>query len=186
MMSRITPFVLLAISVGLLAGYVHPTYTVNIAELQAEIRGYDNALAAAEQFAEREAQLVQQRAAIDPAGLARLEAFLPDGVDNVQLFLDLDALAGRTGMTIQDLDVSDPGSATQQGQTDGSVSLGTEAPVEHIELSVSASGTYAAMRAFIEGTEQSLRLLDLVDLTLTDSTSGIYTYDMRFRLYWLR
>ncbi|MBU0750453.1 hypothetical protein KKH15_02965 [Patescibacteria group bacterium] len=179
------PLVILAISVGILLAYVHPTYSVSVTSLQNEIKGYDSALDAANMFASREAELINQRSNIDPSGLDRLEAFLPDGVDNVQLFLDLDALAGRTGMTILDLDVSDlsAAGAPKEGE---SASLGQQAPVDHIDLTLSATGTYTAMRAFIAGSEQSLRLLDLVDLTVKDSEKGLYTYDMKFRLYWLR
>ncbi len=184
-MSRILPLLLVAIAVGVILAYVHPTYTLSIAQLKTEIKGYDGALDAARMFSEREAELVNQRNGIDPAGLARLEEFLPDNVENVQLFLDLDSLASRTGMTIQDLDVSEALAPTSDAGDDAS-SLGLDAPIDHIDLTLSATGTYASMRAFVEGTEKSLRMLDLMEIALQDSPTGVYTYDMRFRLYWLR
>lgn len=185
-MSRIIPLLLVAVAVGVILAYVHPTYTVSIADIKSEIKGYDGALEAARMFAEREAELVNQRNGIDPSGLIRVEQFLPDNVENVQLFLDLDSLASRTGMTIQDLDVSEVAAPATETQVEDASSLGLDAPIDHIDLTLSASGTYASMRAFVEGTEQSLRLLDLMEITLQDSATGVYSYDMRFRLYWLR
>lgn len=183
MTSRIIPVLLVLIAVGLFFGYVHPTYGENVAALRAEIRGYDAALRAANAFAEKEAYIARERASIPESDLARLSAFLPDGVDNVQLILDLNALATRSGLTLSDFDVvenraSDSGSAM--------FALESDSPVDSIDLSLTAVGTYASFKAFLAGTERSLRLLDLVELTIDDSETGVYAYGMTFRIYWLK
>lgn len=193
-MIRLLPIVPFLAALGLFFGYVHPTYTGSISALDSEIKSYDAALDAADRFREREAALSAERAAIPPEGLARLEAFLPDGVDNVQLILDLDALASRSGLSLTDFDVAtgdvstdstspNPGGAILPGE---GVELGSAEPVDSIDLSVTATGTYGSLRAFLTGVERSLRLLDLVELTVEDSETGVYSYDMTFRLYWLR
>lgn len=199
-MTRLFPIVPFLVALGLFFGYVHPTYTGSISALNSEIQSYDAALAAADRFAEREAALNAERAAIPQDGLARLEAFLPDGVDNVQLILDLDALASRSGLSLTDFDVATGNASTDTSSQapvggpgpdgaiapGGGVELGGADPVDSIDLSVSATGTYASLRTFLAGVERSLRLLDLVELTVEDSDTGVYSYDMTFRLYWLR
>ncbi len=150
--SRLLPILIIIGAIGLIAGYVHPTYTGSVAELRKEIHDYDTALAAAKQFKQKEAELARQKANIAPEELERLEAFLPDSVDNVQLIVDLDALADRTG----------------------------------VDLSEYAVGTYDAFRTFLDGIETSLRPLDVVELSVQDSATGVYTYAMTLQLYWLR
>lgn len=179
MTDRIIPLILAAIALGIFFGYVHPTYTGDIAELRAEIRGYDGALAAADAFKRKEEEIRAQQDAISLEGRQRIEAFLPDGVDNVQLILDLNALADRSGMRLSDFDI-------QNGSGEGSGSLESEGGVDSLDIAVAGLGSYAAFRTFLDGVEWSLRPLDLIDLSIDDSSTGIYSYTMIFRIYWLR
>lgn len=204
--SRIIPLLLLIGAIGLFVGYTQPTYGGSVAVLKEEIASLDSALHAAEQFKQKEAQLIQQRSAMPAEQLARLESFLPDSVDNVQLIVDLNSLASRSGIQLSEFSIAEesqgdssvsaaavsgapgaspltsPGTAGQ-GNT---LALQSSEPTESLELSVSATGSYAAFRTFLTSVEQSLRPLDVIELTVKDSNTGVYTYDVTFRLYWLR
>lgn len=181
-MNRILPIVLILIAVGLFFGYVNPTYTGPVAQLKSEIKSYDSALAAAKQFKAKEEQLKAMKSAIPLEDEARVEAFLPDSVDNVQLILDLNALAERSGLTLSNFDVASS-RAEQEGDR---ILLESESPVQSLDLSLSATGDYESFKSFLLGAELSLRPLDLTELSLSDSATGIYSYDMTFRIYWLR
>lgn len=154
---------------------------------QAQASAYDSALEAAEAFKAREEELSTKQNAVSTLDKGRIEAFLPDGVDNVQLILDLDALATRSGIRLQDFSVEEPSEEEGAGGLpSGRLAITEERAVESIEVTVSGIGSYQAFRTFLEGVELSLRPLDLVDLTVSDSETGIYSYGMRFRIYWLR
>jgi hypothetical protein len=182
MISRIIPFVLVLAAIGLFFGYINPTYAEKVGALRTEIRSYDDALDAAEEFEKKESQLMTERANIPPDGLVRIEAFLPDGVDNVQLILDLNALAERSGLTLSDFDITE-----NNGAQDGdALALESEGQIESLDLAVSATGNYASFKSFLEGAEWSLRPLDLIELDIEDSETGVYTYQIKFRIYWLR
>lgn len=182
-MSRITPVVLVLIAIGLFFGYINPTYSGPIADLRTEIRSYDSALVAAKKFNEKESELIAQKGSIASEDIARVNAFLPDGVDNVQLILDLNALASRSGLSLSNFDIS----VSKNDQNPGDkLSLASESPIESLDLSVTATGNYASFKSFITGAEWSLRPLDLVELSVDDSATGVYTYNMTFRIYWLR
>ena len=207
--SRIVPILLVIGAIGLFIGYTQPTYGGSITALKDEITSLDSALNAAEQFKLKEAQLTQQRNAMAGEQLERLEAFLPDSVDNVQLIVDLNSLAARSGVQLSEFNIvggdtgsnttsstntgvaplaaagaaAGPGAMTPQSNT---LALQTSEPTESLELSVSATGSYAAFRTFLAGVEQSLRPLDVIELSVQDSETGVYTYDITFRLYWLR
>jgi len=204
--SRIIPLLLLIGAIGLFVGYTQPTYGGSIAALKDEITNLDSALQAAEQFKQKEAQLTQQRNAISGEQLARLESFLPDSVDNVQLIVDLNSLAARSGVQLSEFSI-EGGTETRSTESTATVAeapagaplvsptapaqgntlaLQSSEPTESLELSVSATGSYAAFRTFLTGVEQSLRPLDVIELSVEDSETGVYTYDVTFRLYWLR
>lgn len=183
MIGRLIPILLILIAIGLFFGYVNPTYSGHVAELKGEIRSYDDALKAAQAFSDKEDQILAERGQIPTEGLVRLESFLPDGVDNVQLILDLNALAGRSGLTLSDFDVA---ASSLGGGSSDRLPLEAEGPVESLDLTLSATGTYASFKTFLTGVEWSLRPLDLVELDIDDSATGVYTYRMKFRLYWLR
>lgn len=196
MNARIAPILAILIALAVTLVYTRPTWSGPIAELGNRIDSYDAALAAADRFADKEAELTRARAAIPPESLARLEAFLPDGVDNVQLILDLDALAARSGVTLSDFDIK--GLEETTGTADGAAAaplssmpsgrsvLSDSSPIDSVELTMTATGSYGAFRRFLAGMEQSLRPMDVISLAVDESDTGVYSYDMTVRIYWLR
>lgn len=173
---------------GLFFWYINPTYTGAITTLNGQIHKYDSALAAAKEFKAKEARLLSERAAISPAALERIETFLPDSVDNVQLILDLDAIAARAGVQLSNFDIKVTNPSNTEGAASGGIAplaLDSGQPVDSLDLSVNATGSYMAFRTFLAATEASLRPLDIVQLALKDSTNGVYTYQITFRIYWL-
>ncbi len=187
-MSRIIPIVFIVIAIGLFVGYVNPTYTQSIAAEKQQIASDDSALAAASTFNDKEGALLTQKNAIDSASLARVEAFLPDSVNNIQLIIDLEALAARQGIALSGFSIS-----SNQNASSGAVGqpAATVAPLQStsltysLDLSVTATGTYQAFQSFLTAAEQSLRPLDIIQLGVSDSTTGVYTYNITFRIYWL-
>lgn len=196
-MSRFLPFIAIIFAVLLFFLYVKPTYSGPIHDTKQAIKGYDDALAAADRFQQKEAQLTQARAQIPPESLARLSEFLPDGVDNVQLILDMDALAARSGVTLSDFNIqgapgsSDAGSTSDTTQSTGGLQpisggLTSSSPIDSLNLTFKATGTYTAFRTFLAGMENSLRPIDVVNLNVSESQTGVYDYDVTVRIYWLR
>lgn len=186
MNTRVLPLIALLVAAGIFFLYVSPTWSGPIRATKAAIASDDQALAAANEYTRQKNALSSARDAIDPANLTRLAAFLPDSVDNVGLILDLNALAARSGFSLANIDVV---SKTANGATVPS-RLGLPAagasPVGSIDLSLSAGGTYAALQAFLTGVEKSARLLDVRNVVVKGSDTGVYNYQMALRLYWLR
>ncbi len=186
MSSRILPLFFLVLAGGIFFAYIQPTFSGSVATLRGEIESLDAALMAARQFKEKEIELTRERNSLSAEQIERLEAFLPDNVDNVQLIVDLNSLAARSGVTLSDFNIVS-GEGTTGTSTDTEIiPLEASESTDSLELSVSATGSYAAFRTFLAGVEQSLRPLDIVELTVDDSATGVYTYDVTFRLYWLR
>lgn len=185
MTSRLLPFFSLVLAVGIFFGYVSPLWNGKVADAKAAIADDNKALEAAERYVERQNQLATERAAIDPTALARLEKFLPDSVDNVGMILDLDALGTRAGLALTSIDATNSSTASQATGASGA-SVVPNDPIGTVDLTIDATGTYSALQAFLDGVERSERLLDVRDITVTGSNTGIYAYHLTLRLYWLR
>jgi len=182
-MIRLLPIFAIIIAIGIFFAYINPTWSGPISQAKQQIASYDSALAAAATFTQKENQLIAQENAIPAASLTRLSTYLPDGVNNVQLILDLNSLAQRSGLVLSNFNVSNNQTTTTGTPTNlpPSTSL-----VNSLTLSVSAKGSYPAFRTFLAATEQSLRPMDVTALSVTNSTTGVYTYDITFRIYWLQ
>lgn len=178
----ILPILAIIVALGIFFGYVNPTWTGSIPATQAGIIADDQALSYAQQYSAQQNQLAASRDAIDPANITALSIFLPDSVNNVGLILDLNALAARSGLSIANIDVVSAADTTKGKNP----SVGTQNPVNSVDLSLSAAGTFSALQFFLSGVEKSARLLDVHDLSVKGSDTGVYNYQMTIRLYWLR
>lgn len=181
MMSRIFPFLAIMIAIGLFFGYMKPTWQTEVAAAKAQIQTFDKALQAARDFNAQIERLQAEQSQIPPEQLERLRSFLPDGVDNIQLILDLTELAERSGIELSNFDTPTPGA---EGSEDGEIT--NSAVVESLEMTVDAEGTYDDFRTFLDGVERSLRPLDVRAVTIGNSETGVYTYQLTMEFYWLR
>lgn len=185
MNSRILPLVALLASIGIFFGYVNPVWSGSIAAAKAGIASDNAALVAAAQYAAHENELATARSAISQENLDRLAIFLPDSVDNVRLILDLNALAARSEVSLANIDVAKSAANTANAPVPGGLSVANASVVGSADLSLSIVGTYEAFQTFLNGLEMSGRLLDVRDIAVSGSDTGIYSYKMSLRLYWL-
>lgn len=183
MNNRISSLFAFMIATGIFFSYINPTLDGSIATTKTAIVADDQALIMAKKYNDHQNDLAKARNTIALEDLKRLETFLPDSVNNVGLILDLDALAMVSGLKIVNLDtvVTSARSSASQDALSGAVN-----PAGSISLSLSAIGTYAAFKAFLAGVEKSARIIDIHDITVKSSDTGVYTYQMKMRVYWLR
>lgn len=189
MISRTLPVVLIILSIGVFFLYISPTYKDSIVPLKEEISKSDKALAAARNFTEKQAQIATERALIPADGIEKLQRYLPDGVDNVQMILDLNALAARSGVTLSNFGIKENKVVNADGvAVSGTGLLGTQTSTgtDSLDLSVTVTGTYGAFRTFLYGIEHSLRPMDVTQILVSDSKTGVYTFAMTLRIYWLK
>lgn len=173
----------LIVAAGIFFTYVSPTWSGPIALKRATIASDDQALTAANTYKDQQNQLAAERNKIDQTDLDRLTALLPNSVGNIALVHDLDALAVRSGIALSTIDVT-AGAAAMKFANASTPS--TANPVGSGELTLSAVGTYGAFQTFLRSMEKSQRLLDVKDIVIKGSDTGVYTYHMKVSLYWLR
>lgn len=182
MTSHLIPILAIAISIGIFFGFINPRWTVNIRSIQSQIVSADNTLRAVNSYKEKQKDLAAQQESISPDQLERLELMLPDDAKNVVLVRDLYWLAAQSGLNVSGIDVASgaEGGANTVFAAEGVSPLGT------VDLSLSATGSYAALQQFLTTIEKSLRLLDVRSITVSGTDTKVYRYTMNIRLYWLR
>jgi hypothetical protein len=184
MNSRILHFAALILAIGIFFVYVSPTWNGSVAEAKASIAADNDALKAINDFKDKENKLQEEQNAIDQGSLDRLTTFLPNSVDNVGLILDLNALAARSGLSLGNIDVVTEGGAAG-GAPGTDVATSDQGAVGSVDMTFSAIGTFGALQSFLAGMEKSLRLLDVRDLTVKGTDTGVYSYNVTLHLYWL-
>lgn len=180
--------------------YTQPAYD-DIRASQSQIAQYDAALDKAAELQSLKQSLLKTYNTFNPNDLERLQKFLPDHVDNVRLILDLDSLAGRYGLGLQNVDVSNSSSAASgKSQTALGAIAANGQKYDSLTLKFTTHGTYDSFIDFMTDLESSLRVVDLVALSISSSVPGgagpagsitrsgppLYTYDITLRTYWLK
>jgi Tfp pilus assembly protein PilO len=181
---------------GIFFFYTKPAYD-GVQAVQAQIDQYNTALDKATQLQQLKQSLLSRYNAFNPSDLSRLQTLLPDHVDNVGLILDIDNLASKYGMALENVDVSTPSSVSSANATPITAIGRSGQKYDSLTMKFSTTGTYTNFLQFVTDLETSLRVVDLVSLSISPNTSAsvqkgsaapdpVYTYDITLRTYWLK
>jgi len=173
--------------------YVRPTYdAINTSRTQ--VSTYDEALAKTREIQELKSSLLSRYNLFASTNLERLQKMLPDHVDNVRLVLDMDGIASKYNIRIQNVTVQE--SSILADENEGTVLNGgatQNKPYRSLPLQFEVLATYDEFVLLMRDLESSLRIVDLVSLSVrprgdVSSASGaepIYTFGVTLRTYWL-
>lgn len=189
MIKAILSVVGLAIAGGVFFMYTQPAYDT-VQTLKTQIKEYNQALEKAAELQQLKQSLLSRYNSFNPADIDRLQKLLPDHVDNVRLVLDIDNLAGKHGMALQNVVISNPTSEAAGSSVIGIIG-GSSQKYDSLTLKFATQGTYQNFAAFLQDLEASLRVVDLVALSLSrDSVEPkaepTYKYNITIRTYWLK
>jgi len=181
------------VSGAVFVGYIRPTYD-DIKKLDARVTEFDKALNKSRELQDLKQSLLSRYNTFGGADLDRLSHLLPDHVDNVRLVLDLDSLASRYGMAVQNVLISRDVDTQETSTVIGALTT-QGIKYDSLTLQFTTRGTYGNLVAFLGDLENSLRVVDVVGLTLTpertaenaeEGAEPIYRYDISLRTYWLK
>ncbi len=185
----------LAVAGAVFFVYTKPTFNA-LQDLKVRVGEYDAGLQKSRELQELRSALLARYNTFPSGDLERLARLLPDHVDNVRLVLDLDSMATRYGMAVQNVVIANVKSAEQ---TVIGVASDQQKKYEPITLQFSTRATYPNFVRFMEDIESSLRIVDLVSLSIDSEplaqVSGAaesfaaeptYKYNIVIRTYWLK
>ena len=187
-MNLITPIILIIISIGTFFMYVDPNYRgqnlsngeLSVQDLQKEDAQYQAALNDTNQIRAKRDSLIAKRGAIDPNDLSNLQKLLPDNVDNIKLVIDMNQIAQSHALTLKNIKLNNLAAADPNKIGQNNSKYGT------VGLSFTVSSSYDNFQNFLTDLEKSLRLVDITDLAVLGSDSGIYDFTVGLKTYWLK
>jgi len=99
---------------------------------------------------------------------------VPDQIDNVKLILEIQQLAEKYGLSVQQIDAADAGVRTVAGQT-----------LNRVSFTAEMLGFYGDFVDFVEQLELSQRIIDptSLDFQALESENG-YVYNLSLDTYW--
>ena len=114
-----------------------------------------------------------------------LSKILPDTVDNVRLILDINNISNKYGIVLKGISIS--GGPADESKDVSRGTSGTSGQLYGtIQLSFSFSSSYDVFKLFMKDLEDSLRLVDITDFSISTSENNFYNYSITINTYWLR
>lgn len=198
MTKTILSILFIGASVMVFVLYVRPTYDT-IQTNRTKVARFDAALAKTREIQELKSSLLSRYNLFAGTNLDRLQKMLPDHVDNVRLVLDMDGIASNYGIRIQNVAVQDPGKRNDDASSGTVLNGGTSQnrPYRSLTLQFEVVSTYNEFVSLLRDLESSLRIVDLVSLSLRPRSLSrvtveegildepIYTFSVALRTYWL-
>lgn len=178
----IFPVLLLAASIGLFMLYTNPQYQ-QVKSLKAQAASYDDALNKSQELKKVRDQLLARYNTFSQDDRAKLQAVLPDNVDNIRLVIDINNIASRHALAIKDLAI---GKAEDGATVRSAAAVGASgSAVGSVDLGFAVTASYDDFLAFLADLEHSLRLVDVENIGLTTSDKGLMNFTLSIRTYWL-
>jgi Tfp pilus assembly protein PilO len=161
--------------------FIVPTYRDG-ATVRKENADYEAVLENSRKLDEARSSLLKKYQSFNKSDIDRLAVMVPESPDNVKLILELDNLASRSGLALQNAKVADDiktvAPAGSQVSND---------PYEKLRLEFTLVGTYNNFTQFMKSMEGSLRLIDInkVSFVASDDKQN-YQFTVGVTTYWLK
>ncbi|MFA5736960.1 MAG: hypothetical protein WCX70_00780 [Candidatus Paceibacterota bacterium] len=205
MLKLITPVILITLSavlvfylgLAVLNGSEQPllqTWLLNgtdqgLKSLLEEKNKLNEALGNARELSSKMAELERAEQQITSADREKLDAFIPDRIDTVDFVYDINNIAARHGMMLQDVNIKASEETKTEGLSSRELSV-TEAAgadtIAEMTMSFQVAGNYKSLLGFLDDLSTSLRVADVVSLSFGVGENGINQYDIELKTYWVK
>ncbi len=187
-MSKLSPVVFILVSVGLFFYFIDPQRieysTLTKVKADNEQRLKDAATL------EAEFDVLQEKyKKISDEEKLKLDKILPETVDNVRLILDINNIADNYGIVIKNISVTggpigEDDEKTKNAKRSTAENSGSTYGV--INLGFTVVATYDVFKTFMQDLEESLRIVDITDFSVSAGEGDFYNYSVKLNTYWLR
>ena len=124
-------------------------------------------------------ELQQIKSSISQEDLDKLEKFIPNHVDNVNLIIDINNIAAKQGMALKNVRV-------QSTAGSGGSKAVSSSGIQPTFMSFSVTGNYQTLIKFLDGLANSLRVVDPVSLSFAVDEKGLNQYNFEIKTYWVK
>lgn len=183
-MKSFTPIIFIIISVILFFTVTDSNYK-KVQEYKIKYSEYEDVLNKSKQLLEKRRSLQDKYNSFSKEDMSRLEKLLPNAVDNVRLIIDMDEIAKRYGLVIKNVRLDDTKIRNGSKDSVATITAGGE-KYGVIPMGFSVSADYQTFIQFLQDLESSLRIVDVTNISLKPSATGVYSFDVSLKTYWLK
>lgn len=184
-MKGLTPIILILVSVGVFFFFIDPQKK-ELDNLILEKNKNDQTIERARDLRQARGKLQESYNRISEDERRKLSQIVPDTVDNVRLILDINNIANKYGIVLKGISISGGPIQESTEVNRGAGANGSGQLFGTIQLSFSFSASYDIFKLFLKDLEDSMRLVDITDFTVSSSDSNFYNYSITLNTYWLR
>jgi len=123
---------------------------------------------------------VTKKSNFSPEQIDRLERLLPDNIDNIKLVIDIKNIAANHNLVLKNIKLD-----TNVGVDPKKLGV-DQSKYGTVGLSFSITSSYDNFQVFLTDLENSLRLVDIIDLSVTANDTGLYEFSVGLKTYWLK
>ncbi len=180
MFRTITPIFSIILAIVIYFGFTKGVFD-DVKAIEAEAKTYEDAIEKGEAYnIEIERNLGIKRS-LGPVEMERLNAFVPDRIDEVRLLVDLEAMAKKNKMLIGNLEVTETESAG--GGDAGATNAVTAGDFSSLDISFGLIGTYDQFRVMLAEIEKSLTIMEVIDISMSANEGVLQQFDLTVRTY---
>jgi|GEM_PF-262309 len=184
MSPNITALILLLASIGTFFGVIRPQYAT-YQVLSEEKAQYQTAAEQAKAVRVVRDKLISSASNISSMEKDRLARMLPDTVDTVRLTTDITSIASKYGILIKKIDAKPDDKKTDSALLATSPFATAQKVPDYRPLPISfvLTTSYESFSRFLADLEKSLRMIDLVSITVVPNQNGQYDFSVAARTY---
>jgi dsDNA-binding SOS-regulon protein len=192
-------FIFNLLLLGAAAGiFFMPNYGIkakyqDIKVINTEIEEYDKANDSAKKLAEKRDELTNTFNSFNDTQKSRLVTFLPDNIDPIRFILEMEGVGKKLGMPVKNARYSQ---TKIVADTDQKIS-DTESKFGLFTFEFTTEGSYDNFVKLLGQLENSLRLIDVVSVSITPPSSSaasaggvvpadFFSYQVKLNAYWLK
>ncbi|MCA9363669.1 hypothetical protein KC727_00395 [Candidatus Kaiserbacteria bacterium] len=181
MFRTLTPIFSIIIALAVFFTFTRPTIDT-IRAFQNEASDYQEAADKATEYNQLLQSYITTKNSFGARELERLESLVPYSVDEVRLLVDLEDIVRRHGMVIGDVSV-EAGVPVDLERSKDSAKLTFENDFDYSDISLDLIGTYEQFKQVLADIEQSLVLIEVVDLSFQVTEINLQNYNLTLRAY---
>lgn len=164
------PIILIILGIGSFFWYTQPTYQATDA-IQGEIDKYETALSQVNEIQQIRDDLLRQYNQLPRTNLYVMSRVLPERLDTVRMLIELNQIALRHNMTVQDITFTERTDA-QQNRSRNNEEDSQPKPYESVKVNFAVTGTYEDVNSFVQDVERSTRLIDIIQFQVGNLEGG--------------
>ncbi len=165
-------------------GYLLNNSDKGITGLKAQELGLNEALGNARTLKTKINELSKIEQAIPQLDRDRLDKFIPDSIENINLIIDINTIAVKNGMIIKDVQFKSTGN--EKAVSDAAAKATNSVKIAETAISFSVTGGYKSFAEFLKGLSDSIRVTDVSSLSFKVDDKGLNQYNFEVKTYWVK